>query len=43
MTSDIIETLPPETKVVEDNTLDEGTEVNEGGGMTGYKTIAFIR
>ena len=41
MASDILETLPPETKVVEDNTLDEGTEVNEGGGMTGYKTIAY--
>ena len=41
MASDILETLPPETKVVEDNTIDEGKEVNEGGGMTGYKTIAY--
>jgi len=41
MASDIIETLPPETNVVEDNTLDEGKEVNEGGGMTGYKTISY--
>lgn len=41
MKSDILETLPPETKIVDDNTLDEGTEVNEGGGMTGYKTIAY--
>ncbi|MDO5517020.1 MAG: VanW family protein [Clostridium sp.] len=41
MSSDILETLPPETKVIEDNTLDQGTEVNEGGGMTGYKTIAY--
>ena len=41
MASDIVETLPPETKVVEDNTLEQGKEVNEGGGMTGYKTIAY--
>ena len=41
MASDILETLPPETKIVEDNTLEQGKEINEGGGMTGYKTIAY--
>lgn len=41
MASDIVETLPPETKIVEDNTLEQGKEINEGGGMTGYKTIAY--
>lgn len=41
MVNEIIETLPPETKVVDDPTLDEGTEVNEGGGMTGYKATSY--
>lgn len=41
MVNEIIETLPPETKIVDDPTIDEGTEVNEGGGMTGYKATSY--
>lgn len=41
MVNEILETLPAETKVVEDPTLDEGTEVSEGGGMTGYKAKSY--
>ena len=41
MTNEIIETLPPEVKIVEDNTLPEGQEINEGGGMTGYRAKSY--
>ncbi|MDR3596281.1 VanW family protein [Clostridium sp.] len=41
MTSEIIETIPPETKIVSDSSLPEGKEVNEGGGMTGYKARSY--
>ena len=41
MVNEILETLPSETKIVDDPTLDEGTEVNEGGGMTGYRAAAY--
>lgn len=41
MASEILETIPPETKVVPDNSLPEGQEVNEGGGMTGYKAKSY--
>ena len=39
--NEILETLPPETKIVDDPTLNVGTEVNEGGGMTGYRASAY--
>ncbi len=41
MVSEVIETIPPQTKVVPDSSLPEGKEVNEGGGMTGYKTRSY--
>lgn len=41
MVNEILETLPPETKVVEDPTLEEGKELNEGGGMTGYRASSY--
>lgn len=41
MVNEILETLPPETKVIDDPALDEGTEVNEGGGMTGYRATSY--
>ena len=41
MVNEILETLPPETKVVEDPTLEEGKEVNEGGGMIGYRASSY--
>lgn len=41
MVSEILETIPPETKVVPDSSLPEGKEVNEGGGMTGYRARSY--
>lgn len=41
MVNEILETIPPQVKVVEDNTLEEGKEINEGGGMTGYKARSY--
>ena len=41
MANEIIETIPPQTKEVPDNTLPEGKEVSEGGGMTGYKAKSY--
>ena len=41
MINEILQTLPPETKVIDDPTMDVGTEVNEGGGMTGYKVTSY--
>lgn len=41
MANEIIETIPPEVKVVPDSTLPEGQEVNEGGGMTGYRAKSY--
>lgn len=41
MISEILETIPPQIKVVPDSSLPEGKEVNEGGGMTGYKTRSY--
>lgn len=41
MVNEILETLPSETKIVDDPTLDVGTEVNEGGGMTGYRASSY--
>ena len=41
MANEILETIPPETKVVSDNTLPEGKEVSEGVGMTGYKVRSY--
>ena len=41
MANEILETIPPETKVVPDNTLPEGKEVSEGAGMTGYKARSY--
>ena len=41
MANEILETLPAQTKIVDDPTLDEGTEVNEGGGMTGYRASSY--
>lgn len=41
MVSEILETIPPQTKIVPDSSLPEGKEVNEGGGMTGYKARSY--
>ncbi|OOM79232.1 vancomycin B-type resistance protein VanW [Clostridium sp. BL-8] len=41
MVSEVLETIPPQTKVVPDSSLPEGKEVNEGGGMTGYRTKSY--
>ena len=41
MANEILETIPPETKVIPDNTLPEGKEVTEGTAMTGYKARSY--
>ncbi|MDR5587328.1 MULTISPECIES: VanW family protein [Clostridium] len=41
MENEIIQTIEPTVKVVEDATLPEGQEVTESGGMTGYKTNSY--
>ena len=41
MTNEILETFPPQTKIVDDPTIDEGTEINEGGGMIGYRATSY--
>jgi len=41
MVNEILETIPPETKVIPDNTLPEGKEVSEGTAMTGYKAKSY--
>lgn len=41
MVNEILETIPPETKIVPDSTLPEGKEVSEGVGMTGYKARSY--
>lgn len=41
MANEILQTIPPETKVVSDSTLPEGKEVSEGTGMTGYKARSY--
>lgn len=41
MVNEILETIPPETKVVLDSSLPEGKEVSEGLSMTGYKVRSY--
>ena len=41
MVNEILETIPPETKVVPDSSLPEGKEVSEGLSMTGYKVKSY--
>ena len=41
MVNEVLQTIPPETKIVPDNTLPEGKEVSEGVGMTGYKARSY--
>ena len=41
MVNEILETIPPETKVVPDSSLPEGKEVSEGLSMTGYKVRSY--
>ena len=41
MANEVLETIPPETKVVPDNTLPEGKEEKDGAGMTGYKARSY--
>ncbi|NFN93927.1 vanomycin resistance protein VanB [Clostridium botulinum] len=41
MVNEIIQTIEPTVKVVEDATLPEGQEVTESGGMTGYKVNSY--
>lgn len=41
MANEVLETIPPETKVVPDNTLPEGKEEKDGVGMTGYKVRSY--
>jgi vancomycin resistance protein YoaR len=41
MANEILETIPPETKVVPDNTLPVGKEEKDGNGMTGYKVRSY--
>ncbi|AOR24424.1 VanW family protein [Clostridium taeniosporum] len=41
MENEIIQTIEPTVKVVEDPTLPEGKEVTENGGMTGYKANSY--
>lgn len=41
MVNEILETIPPETKVILDSSLPEGKEVSEGTSMTGYKVRSY--
>lgn len=41
MRSEILDTIPPTTKIVPDDTLPEGQEVTDGAGMTGYRARAY--
>ncbi|WP_315079506.1 VanW family protein [uncultured Clostridium sp.] len=41
MENEILQTIEPTVKVVEDATLPEGQEVTESGGMTGYKVNSY--
>ncbi|WP_308462471.1 VanW family protein [Clostridium weizhouense] len=41
MESEIIQTIPPEVKVINDPSLPEGKEVSEGGGITGYRANSY--
>ena len=41
MVNEILETLPPETKVIDDPTLEQGKELSEGGGMIGYRASSY--
>lgn len=41
MVNEILETIPPVTKVVPDKTLPVGKEVSEGIAMTGYKARSY--
>lgn len=41
MANEILETIPPETKIVPDNTLPVGKEEKDGNGMTGYKARSY--
>lgn len=41
MANEILETIPPETKIVPDNTLPIGKEEKDGNGMTGYKVKSY--
>ncbi|EKQ58148.1 MULTISPECIES: VanW family protein [unclassified Clostridium] len=41
MVSEIIETIPPETKVVPDSSLPVGKEEKDGTGVTGYKARSY--
>jgi len=41
MANEVLETIPPERKIVPDNTLPEGKEEKDGVGMTGYKARSY--
>lgn len=41
MVNEIVETLNPEKKIIEDYKLDYGTEVVESNGIVGYKSISY--
>ncbi|AGX45008.1 protein YoaR [Clostridium saccharobutylicum DSM 13864] len=41
MVSEILETIPPQSKVVDDSTLPVGQEISEGGGTTGYRARSY--
>lgn len=41
MVNEVLQTIPPETKVVADSSLPEGKEVSEGIGMIGYKARSY--
>lgn len=41
MTSEIVQTMYPEEKYVNDSTLDVGTQVVDTAGTVGYKTISY--
>ena len=41
MVNEILQTIPPETKIVPDSTLPEGKEEKDGAGMTGYKAKSY--
>lgn len=41
MVNEILQTIPPETKIVPDSTLPEGKEEKDGTAMTGYKVRSY--
>lgn len=42
LTSNVLETIPPEISYIDDNNLEKGKEVVESTGQTGYKVESFI-